>query len=659
MGLAATIKSHRWSALGAGLAVLCGCLLGWAPLGEPWVNASYDYLFRFGSPAVTNKVTVILMDNAAFDQFHQSRTQPWNRALHARLLNRLADDRCPLVVLDSFFRAPGEPEADAALAAALRRQNNVVLMAEQSRVTHPTLVGVEPILPAASFLAAANTNWGVGWLDPDFDGFVRRHWPFPSPGPYPSLPWTAARLSGATLSGVPQARWLRYYTAGTAWTSLSYAYALTQPKGFYSDQIVFVGTAPKTSIPDGADDKFLPASARWTGEATGGVEILATEFLNLMNGDSLRRTPVWVEVLLLSLDGIALGGGLCRMRLLHALAAAGGLALLVSLGAILWGYHAHVWFPWMVIVGGQVPCALAWTVALHFHRAPVPVAPGPEQPPEIPGYKLFHPPIGEGAYGKVWLARNKAGQWRAVKVIYLAKFLGNPAPYERELAGVRKYQPISSRHPGLLQVDYVSKDKNGSFHYAMELGDSLRAGWEQDPTLYQPRDLVRERQKLPGCRLPLVDCLRAGIALSEALEFLHQQGVTHRDIKPQNIIYVRGQPKLADLGLITDIRPPEEVRTLVGTPGFMPPPPERPGTPQADIYALGMLLFVISTGRAPTFFPAIATTLVSDDSCLDFLPLNDIILKACQPMPADRYASAQAMHDALQELLRAMDTRNL
>ena len=79
------------------------------PLGEPWVNASYDYLFRFGARAVTNRVTLILMDNEAFDQFHQVRGQPWDRGLHARLLNRLADDGCALVVFDSFFRQPHDP----------------------------------------------------------------------------------------------------------------------------------------------------------------------------------------------------------------------------------------------------------------------------------------------------------------------------------------------------------------------------------------------------------------------------------------------------------------------------------------------------------------------------------------------------------------------
>ena len=48
------------------LAVLCGFMLWKMPLGEPWVNASYDYLFRFGARAVTNRVTLILMDNEAY-----------------------------------------------------------------------------------------------------------------------------------------------------------------------------------------------------------------------------------------------------------------------------------------------------------------------------------------------------------------------------------------------------------------------------------------------------------------------------------------------------------------------------------------------------------------------------------------------------------------
>lgn len=47
----------------------------------------------------------------------------------------------------------------------------------------------------------------------------------------------------------------------------------------------------------------------------------------------------------------------------------------------------------------------------------------------------------------------------------------------------------------------------------------------------------------------------------------------------------------------------ELVTTYAGTPGHTPPPPEPTGTKQADIYALGTVLYVISTGQKPVYFP--------------------------------------------------------
>ena len=656
------------SVLGAALAVLCGLMLWQMPLGEPWVNASYDYLFRFEARAVTNRVTLILMDNEAYDQFHQTRGQSWDRGLHAQLLNRLADDGCALVVFDSFFLQPHlfDPAQDEALAEAMRRQQRIVLGAEQAQVIYSALEGAQPTPPSEPFLGAAGTNWGVACLDPD--SIVRRHWPFPSPGPYPSLPWTAAQLAGASLSENPQERWLRYYGRDGAATRLSYRFALDRPTNYFHGQIVFIGTAPKTSAPDDGDktDKFRTPYTRWTDEATGGVEILLTSFLNLMNGDWLRRPAWWLEVLTLVTAGSLLGGGLCRMRLWAACAVAAGVALVAAFGAISWSYFTNYWFPWLVIVGGQVPCALGWALATGMRRAlekravsvslsfPRPAA-RVEELPDAPDYELFNPPFGEGAYGKVWLARNKAGQWRALKAVYLANFDQNTDPYEREFNGIKKYQPVSDKHPGLLRVEFVSEKQAGYFYYVMELGDPLTPGWEQEPSTYKPRDLVSERAHSHGRRLPVRECVRIGLALSDALDFIHRQGLTHRDIKPQNIIFVNGQPKLADLGLITEIKPPDQERTLVGTPGYMPPPPERPGTPQADIYALGMVLYVLSTGRNAAYFPEIATTLVEREDPADFLPLNTVILKACHLDPAQRYASAAEMHHALQEAQKTLE----
>src|SRR5439155_21083591 len=312
------------------------------------------------------------------------------------------------------------------------------------------------------------------------------------------------------------------------------------------------------------------------------------------------------------------------------------------------------------ILSSQRAMELARISRAHPQAAGALAILGPlEKLPDTPDYELLNPPFGIGAHGKVWLARNDIGQWQALKVVYLANFGEDADPYEREFNGIKRYKPISDKHPGLLRVDFVSQKKPaGYFFNVMELGDPLEAGWERKPSTYKPRDLVSERGRSRGQKLPLRECLRIGLALADALDFLHRQGLTHRDIKPQNIIFVNGQPKLADMGLIAEIRPPEQKRTYVGTPGYMPPAPELPGTPQADIYSLGMMLFVLSTGRNPAFFPEMSTTLAYSSELADFFPLNLVILKACENDVTQRYATAAEMRRALEAAQKTLDLKS-
>ncbi len=665
---------------GAALTVLCGLALWGMPLGERWVNASYDYFFRFPvAETMTNKMVLIWMDNNAYDHYRQSRNRPWDRGLHAELLERLAKDACPLVVLDAFLREPGPDQSkDEALARAIRKLPAVVLMAEQADVAFrrleaavPSIEAARPVLPTEPFLEAARTNWGVACLDKDLDLIVRRHWPFPSPGPYQSLPSKAALLAGARLSPNPEERWLRYYGPDGAWETFSYPLALTQASNYFRDKIVFIGNKPKTSLPDDEKDKFRTPYTRWRGEAVGGAEIMATEFLNLVNADWLRRPSWWVEISALVLSGLFLGGFFSQLRPTIALGLGVASALAVMLLAVWLTQATNYWFPWLVVAAGQVPCAVVWAlVGFQFAPSakPVPTVPSraPDQShietvlvsaqpaqdkPDAPDYEVFPTPFAEGAYGKVWLARNAIGQWQALKTIYRAKFGAQVAPYDREFKGIQRYKPVSDKHPGLLRVDFVSKQKEaGYFYYVMELGDALQPGWEQDPSLYIPCDLAQLRGRAEGRRLPPPECLRVGLALAEALEFLHQQGLTHRDIKPQNIIFVRGRPKLGDVGLVTDVLPTGLEGTYVGTPGYMPPSPEGTGTPKADIYGLGMVLYVILTGREPQFFPELATTLAEHANPSELIALNSVVLRACHPDTKHRYASAGEMADALRQI---------
>jgi serine/threonine protein kinase len=319
-------------------------------------------------------------------------------------------------------------------------------------------------------------------------------------------------------------------------------------------------------------------------------------------------------------------------------------------------YVTNLWFPWLIIVGGQVPCGFAWAVAASRIRAPAPAVEVPTKVlPDAPDYDLINPPFGEGAYGRVWLARNAIGQWQALKAVYLDKFGNNTEPFDRELRGIERYKPVSDKHPGLLRVDFISRRKpQGYFYYVMELGDAQTPGWEKAPETYKPRDLASVRAQANRSRLPVRECVRIGLALAEALDFLHRQDLTHRDIKPSNIVFVNGRPKLADVGLVTDARPADH--TWVGTPGYMPPPPEPPGTPLADIYGLGMVLYVISTGREPVLFPELSTTLVEGNSSADFIRLNAVIIKACQPDCTQRYASAAELLDGLRKVDQHLST---
>jgi tetratricopeptide (TPR) repeat protein len=170
------------------------------------------------------------------------------------------------------------------------------------------------------------------------------------------------------------------------------------------------------------------------------------------------------------------------------------------------------------------------------------------------------------------------------------------------------------------------------------------------PSSYAPRTL-RHELKSRG-RLPVDECLHLGLALTSALEHLHQNGLVHRDVKPSNLIFVNGQPKLADIGLVAGV---DEARSFVGTEGYIPP--EGPGKPQADLYSLGIVLYVMSTGKRHDAFPEPLEDLASDPDHQRWLELNAIIHKACHADPKQRYQTAGEMRADLELLRRGRSVR--
>lgn len=275
----------------------------------------------------------------------------------------------------------------------------------------------------------------------------------------------------------------------------------------------------------------------------------------------------------------------------------------------------------------------------------------PEQPISIPEHRLLKL-IGRGSYGEVWLAQNTMGTYRAVKIVYRKSF-SDARPFERELSGIRKFEPISRSHEGFLDILHVGIcSEAGYFYYVMELGDDQTSGSAIQPDFYTPKTLSKSISQ--NGRLPLEECLQLGLAVSLALHELHKHGLVHRDVKPSNIIYVNGVPKLADIGLVADIN---EARSYVGTEGFIPP--EGPGSLRADIYSLGKTLYEVSTGKDRHDFPELPTLLDQIPDQDGFLELNEVILKACKSEPQTRYQSAWDMHGELAALAAGKSVKRL
>jgi serine/threonine protein kinase len=297
-------------------------------------------------------------------------------------------------------------------------------------------------------------------------------------------------------------------------------------------------------------------------------------------------------------------------------------------------------------------------------------SPVPAKAPTVSDYELLRR-IGGGAYGEVWLARSKAtGALRAAKIVWRARF-EDERPYRREFEGIQRFEKISREHPSQLALFHIGRnDAEGYFYYVMELADQTPLGDEvrsltsslsksagakldrsepPDAGSYNPHTL---RADLHRGHLPAARVLEIGLALSEALAHLHQHGLVHRDVKPSNVIFVNGRPKLADIGLVTDA---SDQCSIVGTEGYLPP--EGPGTPQADIFALGKVLYEAATGMDRRRFAELPEDLHQWPEHRAVIELNEIVLRACVRDPAARYSTCEEMREELALLQRGKSVK--
>jgi serine/threonine protein kinase len=275
----------------------------------------------------------------------------------------------------------------------------------------------------------------------------------------------------------------------------------------------------------------------------------------------------------------------------------------------------------------------------------------PHGPPADLDYQVVRL-IGQGGYGEVWLVRDKGGDYRACKVVYRESF-HHARPYEREYEGILRFEPVSRASPSQVKILYVGqRAAAGYFFYIMELADDAGGAAVIQPETYVPRTLRTELERRG--RLPATECIQLGLSLSAALQNLHSHGLIHRDVKPANIIFVKGIPKLADIGLVTDA---DVTASYVGTGGFIPP--EGPGSEPADVYALGKALYEISTGKDRLEYPELPADFGEWPDHAMLLEFNAVVAKACEADVRKRYASAAEMGADLALLLSGKSVRQL
>ncbi|MFD5935930.1 serine/threonine-protein kinase [Streptomyces sp. NPDC060333] len=206
-----------------------------------------------------------------------------------------------------------------------------------------------------------------------------------------------------------------------------------------------------------------------------------------------------------------------------------------------------------------------------------------EADPERIGLHVLVARLGAGGMGRVYLGRSPGGRLVAVKVVR-EEIVGHPdalARFRREVETVRAVRSA-----------YTANLIDASLEVAPYW---LATEYVAGPTL---ADAVRGRGALPPDT-----CRGLGAALAEGLASVHAYGVTHRDLKPQNVILAAQGPQLIDFGIAHGVgsTPLTETGRTPGTPGFTAPEVLVGGVAgaAADVFALGATLAYAATGRPP------------------------------------------------------------
>jgi tetratricopeptide (TPR) repeat protein len=279
---------------------------------------------------------------------------------------------------------------------------------------------------------------------------------------------------------------------------------------------------------------------------------------------------------------------------------------------------------------------------LEAGEAPLAATAAASAPPSESRYELMEE-IGRGGMGVVYKARDK----RLERVVALKRLPENLREHPRAVELFEREARAAARlnHANIVTL-FDAGEENGSYFITMELLEGMPLN-----------DILEHRGRL-GPR----DVARLGIQIAKGLQYAHDQKIVHRDIKTANLFFTKDQiVKIMDFGIAKSLEEVRRSATIVGGTPFYMAPEQAAGQPvdhRADLYAFGVTLFHLVTGRLP--FPDGDVTYrhchepAPEAREIDMTvpePLSNLIMDLMAKQPDERPASAADVGAALRSVL--------
>jgi tetratricopeptide (TPR) repeat protein len=256
---------------------------------------------------------------------------------------------------------------------------------------------------------------------------------------------------------------------------------------------------------------------------------------------------------------------------------------------------------------------------------------------------MLYEEIGSGGMGIVYRAKDRLTQQIvALKRLHVPveflQFMSISSSKNIFESLAHEFEILASiRHPNIISVlDFGFDNKRNPF-LSMELVEDAAT------IIDAGRNLTFDQQ------VSLV------IQLLEALSYLHRRGIIHRDLKPDNVLISKGQVKVLDFGLSVGRN---EAVAIEGTLGYISPEvlQDQPVTEVADLYAVGVIIYELMTGKLPFYngdIKKMTDLIVYQRPMLDELPekIRPVVERLLSKNPQDRYSSSVEVIEVLSNLV--------